>query len=59
MHQFATNKFAADISVNGAFDGSAGTGRKGIAYDWQSLYAAAEAESLDVELAALLSQFAG
>jgi hypothetical protein len=28
-------------------------GRKGIAYDWQSLYAAAEAATLDSQLAAL------
>jgi hypothetical protein len=28
-------------------------GRKGISYDWQSLYAAAQAESIDSELAAL------
>jgi hypothetical protein len=28
-------------------------GRKGIAYDWQSLYAAAEAVNLDEKLAAL------
>jgi len=29
------------------------SGRKGIAYDWQSLYAAAQAAELDRELAAL------
>ena len=29
-------------------------GRKGIAYDWQSLYAAAEAATLDHQLAALV-----
>lgn len=28
-------------------------GRKGISYDWQSLYAAAEAASIDCEHAAL------
>jgi hypothetical protein len=28
-------------------------GRKGIAYDWQSLYAAAEAATLDQQLASL------
>ena len=28
-------------------------GRKGIAYDWQSLYAAAEATNLDEKFAAL------
>lgn len=32
-------------------------GRKGIAYDWQSLYAAAEVESVDQELAALVPAF--
>ena len=29
------------------------SGRKGIAYDWHSLYAAAEAATLDSQLAAL------
>jgi hypothetical protein len=29
------------------------SGRKGIAYDWQSLYASAEAADLDAKLAAL------
>ena len=29
------------------------SGRKGIAYDWQSLYAAAQASELDRELSAL------
>lgn len=28
-------------------------GRKGISYDWQSLYAQAQAESIDAELAEL------
>jgi len=28
-------------------------GRKGVSYDWQSLYAAAEAATIDCELAAL------
>ncbi len=32
-------------------------GRKGIAYDWQSLYAAAEVETVDQELAALVPAF--
>ena len=30
-------------------------GRKGIAYDWQTLYAASQATDLDAELAQLLS----
>jgi hypothetical protein len=29
------------------------SGRKGISYDWQSLYAAAQAEGIDGELASL------
>jgi hypothetical protein len=28
-------------------------GRKGISYDWQSLYAAAEAATIDAQMAAL------
>ena len=28
-------------------------GRKGVSYDWQSLYAASEAATIDCELAAL------
>ena len=36
-----------------AFDGTITAGRKGIAYDWQSLYAAAQAQSIDSELARL------
>ena len=35
------------------FDGTITQGRKGIAYDWQSLYAAAEALTIDSELAEL------
>jgi hypothetical protein len=35
------------------FDGTENLGRKGIAYDWQSLLASAEAATLDSELAAL------
>ena len=34
------------------FDGTTNQGRKGIAYDWQSLYAAAEAATIDCEHAA-------
>ena len=33
-------------------------GRKGISYDWQSLYASAEAASIDGELAALVPALA-
>ena len=34
------------------FDGTVNAGRKGVAYDWQAVLAAYEAESLDHELAA-------
>ena len=40
------------------FDGTITQGRKGIAYDWQSLYAATEAASIDNELAALVPALA-
>ncbi len=40
------------------FDGTANAGRKGIAYDWQSLYAAAQAASIDAELVSIAPQFA-
>lgn len=33
-------------------------GRKGIAYDWQSLFAAAEAETIEAEFAALVPALA-
>lgn len=33
-------------------------GRKGIAYDWQSLYASAQAATLDEQLLALTPEFA-
>jgi hypothetical protein len=35
------------------FEATENHGRKGIAYDWQSLLASVEAASLDAELAAL------
>jgi hypothetical protein len=43
------------------FDGTANAGRKGIAYDWQSLLASAEAAGadLDRELASLTPHLAG
>ena len=40
------------------FDGTITQGRKGIAYDWLSLYAAAEAATIDCEHAALASVLA-
>ncbi len=35
------------------FDGTANAGRKGMAYDWQAVLAAHEAESLDHDLLTL------
>jgi hypothetical protein len=40
------------------FNGTINGGRKGIAYDWQALVAAAEAAHLDCELAALTPEYA-
>jgi len=40
------------------FDGTVNAGRKGVAYDWQSLLASAQAAELDAELRALAPQFA-
>jgi hypothetical protein len=40
------------------FDGTENAGRKGVAYDWQSLLATAEAATLDHELAHFAPQFA-
>jgi len=40
------------------FDGTENAGRKGVAYDWQSLLATAEAATLDHEFARLTPQFA-
>jgi hypothetical protein len=40
------------------FDGTENAGRKGVAYDWQSLLATAEAATLDHELARFAPQFA-
>jgi hypothetical protein len=40
------------------FDGTVNAGRKGVAYDWQSLLATAEASTLDRELADLAPRFA-
>jgi hypothetical protein len=38
------------------FDGTDNQGRKGIAYDWQSLYAAAQASTIDRDLSELVPQ---
>jgi hypothetical protein len=41
-----------------AFDGTTTSGRKGIAYDWQSLLASAETATLDRELAEMAPEYA-
>jgi hypothetical protein len=45
-------------STMNSYDGTVNQGRKGIAYDWQSLYAATAVDQIDVALAALQPQFA-
>ncbi|CAB4882554.1 unannotated protein [freshwater metagenome] len=40
------------------FDGTATTGRKGIAYDWQSLLAAEGVAALEAQLAELVLESA-
>jgi hypothetical protein len=51
MQQDTTTRFDGT-----RFDGTITAGRKGIAYDWQSLLASAEASRLDHELAQLAPQ---
>ena len=41
-----------------AFDGTTTSGRKGIAYNWQSLLVDSEAARLDIELAAMTPEYA-
>ncbi len=41
-----------------AFDGTITNGRKGIAYDWQSLFVQAQTASIDLELASLTPEYA-
>ena len=41
-----------------AFDGTATSGRKGIAYDWQSMLVSAESATLDSELASMTPEYA-
>lgn len=41
-----------------SFDGTINAGRKGISYDWQSLYIASQAESMDAELARMTPEYA-
>ena len=40
------------------FDGTTTSGRKGIAYDWQSLLVSAEVATLDMELATMTPEYA-
>lgn len=40
------------------FDGTTTSGRKGIAYDWQSLLVQAVTATLDSELAAMTPEYA-
>jgi hypothetical protein len=41
-----------------SFDGTTTSGRKGIAYDWQSLLVSAAAEGLERELATITPEYA-
>ena len=47
-----------EAHVMEAFDGTTTSGRKGIAYDWQSLLASAETATLEHELAAMTPEYA-
>jgi hypothetical protein len=47
-----------EAHVMEVFDGTTTSGRKGIAYDWQSLLVSAEAATLDLELAAMTTEYA-
>jgi hypothetical protein len=41
-----------------SFDGTTTSGRKGIAYDWQSLLVSAEVATLDFELTTMTPEYA-
>jgi hypothetical protein len=47
-----------EAHVMEVFDGTTTSGRKGIAYDWQSLLVQAVAATLDSELAAMTPEYA-
>jgi hypothetical protein len=47
-----------EAHVMEAFDGTATSGRKGIAYDWQALLVSAETATLEHELAAMTPEYA-
>jgi hypothetical protein len=47
-----------EAHVMESFDGTTTSGRKGIAYDWQSLLVASEAATIEFELAMLTPEYA-
>jgi hypothetical protein len=47
-----------EAHVMESFDGTTTSGRKGIAYDWQSLLVTAEVATLDFELATMTPEYA-
>ncbi len=49
------NNLSTNVDASQSFSSN---GRKGISYDWQSLYAASEAASIDSEFAALVPALA-
>ncbi|HQZ37258.1 MAG TPA: hypothetical protein PK020_22720 [Ilumatobacteraceae bacterium] len=50
------NNLSTNVDASQSFFSN--NGRKGMSYDWQSLYAASEAASIDNELAALVPALA-
>ena len=58
MNQYTTNQAATNQCAANLCDGSATAGRKGIAYDWQSLMAADGVAAIEAELAELVLESA-
>lgn len=58
MHQYTTNQYSTDQCATNQADGTATAGRKGIAYDWQSLMAAVGVAAIEAELAELVLESA-
>ncbi len=52
------NNVFEEAHIMEAFDGTTTSGRKGIAYDWQSLLVSAETATLDFELATMTPEYA-
>ena len=50
------NNLSTNVDASQSFFSN--NGRKGMSYDWHSLYAAAEAATIDCELAALVPALA-